>query len=236
MVDHLPRSVERIVEDQARRWALRGREAIDAPPRPVITVSRQHGACGRDVAGRLAERLKLDFFDREIIGRIAESAQLGELVVSALDERARKALTDWLTGLMDEDHMSPGSYREHLMRVVGAIAAHGNAVILGRGAHLILSPGTALRVLVVAPFAARLDEIRRRTALSEREARSLIQKVDGERRGFLAQHFHADERDVTSFDLVVNTAALGVEGAVEAVCSAVATMPRRSEAFLLAHG
>jgi cytidylate kinase len=220
----LPRSIERIVEDQSRRWAFGGRGASDVPPGPLITISRQHGAGGREVARRVAERLGLDFFDRQIIGRIAESAHLSELVVRTLDERARKTLTDWLAGFMSEGHMSPGTYHEHLMRVIGTIAAHGNAVILGRGAHLILGRGRALRVLVVAPLAARLLEVGRRQGLSERDARSLILRVDAERRGFLAQHFHTDERDITAFDLVANTEALGVEGAVNAVCTAVAAM------------
>jgi cytidylate kinase len=225
MSEHLPRSLDAIVEEQARRWTLRRRDAVDVRHGPVITFSRQHGAGGREVARRSADRLRLDFFDREILSRIAERAQLGELVVGTLDERQRKALTDFLAGFLSDGYMSLGSYREHLVRVIGAIAAHGNAVILGRGAHLILDPKQALRVLVVAPLAARLDEIGRRTGLAEREARSLIERVEHERRGFLAQHFRADEGDLATFDLVVNTGALGVEGAVETVCAAAAALP-----------
>jgi cytidylate kinase len=124
--------------------------------------------------------------------------------------------------------LSPGSYREHLVRVVGAIATHGRAVILGRGAHLILDPHRALRVLVAAPLAARVREVAHRCGLSEREARAMIQRVERERNGFLAQHFRAEAGDVTTFDLVVNTGALGIEGAIETVCGAAAALPREA--------
>lgn len=226
MLEHVPRSIERIVEEQARRWAFKGRESADAPRQPVITVSRQHGAGGRELARRLAEELRLDFFDHEIITRIAESAHLSDLVVSTLDERDRKALTDFLAGFASDEYMSPGSYREHLTRVIAAIGAHGGAVVLGRGAHLILGAGKALRVLVVAPLADRVAEIARREALSEREARIRIDAVDATRRAFLAKHFHVDSGDVTHFDLVVNTGVVGISGALAALRGAAAMLPR----------
>jgi cytidylate kinase len=221
----MTRSIEALVDEQARRWQLVRQERKEEARRPVVTVSRQHGAGGGEVARRLAEGLGLDLFDREIIQRIAESTHLSERVVSSLDEKDKEVLTDWLAAISSRSYLSPAEYRYHLSRIVGAVAHHGGAVILGRGAHLILGQGEALRVLVVAPTEQRVRAVIEREGLAEREARRRIVSVEADRRAFLMKHFHADFADSATFDLVVNTAVLGVEGACSAIRTAVASLP-----------
>jgi cytidylate kinase len=79
----------------------------------------------------------------------------------------------------------------------------------------------------VAPLEARVQAVTEHEGLSEREARHRIATVEGDRRAFLLKHFHADLADPTHFDLVVNTAVLGVEGACGAIQAALARMPSR---------
>lgn len=222
----MTRSIEAMVDQQARRWQLFRGERREEAARPVLTVSRQHGAGGGEVARRVAEELALDFFDREIIQQIAESTHLSERVVSALDEKDRELLTDWLGAISSRNYLSPVEYRYHLSRIVGALAHHGGAVILGRGAHLILGQGEALRVLVVAPLEDRVRSVMDREGLGERDARRRIVTVEAERKAFLMKHFHTDFADPTTFDVVVNTAVLGVAGACAAVRAAVERLPR----------
>jgi cytidylate kinase len=223
----LPRTVEQLVEDQAHRWEQRRDQRHERPLLPVIAISRQHGAGGSELARRLAEELQLDLLDREIIQQIAENAHLSERVVQTLDERDRKLLTDWLLAFGSPGYLSPVGYRDHLTRVVGTIARHGGAVILGRGAHLILGPHQALRVLVVAPLEARVAAVMRREGLSERDARRRIAEVEAERAAFLKRHFRADFADLASFDLAVNTADLGLDAAVSAIRAALAGFSAR---------
>jgi cytidylate kinase len=213
----MARTIEAIVEEQAHRWQLSLKERREEARKPVVTVSRQHGAGGGLVARRLAETLGLDVFDREIIQRIAESTHLSERVVSSLDDKDKELLTDWLAAISSRTYLSPAEYRYHLSRIVGTVAHHGGAVILGRGAHLILGQGEALRVLVVAPLETRVRTVMEREGISEREARRRIEAVEADRKAFLIKHFHADFADPSTFDLVVNTAVIGVEGACATV-------------------
>jgi cytidylate kinase len=217
----MPRSVEALVEQQALRWQLVRGERRDEARRPVLTVSRQHGAGGGEIVRTLARELGLDVFDREIIQQIAESTHLSERVVGALDDKARELLTDWLAGLASHDYLSSVEYRYQLTRVVGAVAHHGGAIILGRGAHLILGQGEALRVLVVAPLEHRVAALRQREGLSERDARRRIQVVEADHKAFLMKHFHTDFVDPVHFDLVVNTALLGIANSCATIRAAV---------------
>jgi cytidylate kinase len=223
----MARTIDAIVEEQAHRWQLRREERRAEARRPVVTVSRQHGAKGEEVARSVAKELGLDFFDREIIQRVAESTHLSERVVASL-EKDREVLTDWLASLATSNYLSPVEFRYHLSRVVGALAQHGGAVILGRAAHLVLGPGDALRVLVVAPLDERVRTVARRDGVEEREARRRIVSVESDRKAFLMKHFHADFADAATFDVVVNTSVLGVEGACATILSAVKRMPERT--------
>jgi hypothetical protein len=230
----MTRSVEALVDAQARKWQL-GRVVRRAEVRrPVITVCRQHGARGEEVARRVADELQLDLFDREIIHRIAESTHLADRVVAALDEHDRELLTDWLASLASRDYLSPGEYRYHLSSVIGALAHHGGAVIVGHGAHLVLGRGEALRVLVIAPLEDRVRTVMETEGLGERQARRRIVTVEAEWRAFLMQHFHTEFADPTTFDLVVNTAVIGVEGACRAIRNTVpALAPRTNSAAIV---
>lgn len=223
----MTRSIEALVDEQARRWQLVRHERQAEARGPVVTVTGLHGAGDAEVARKLAEDLGLDLFDREIIHRIADSTHLSERVVSSLDEKHRELLTDWLAAIAGRSYLSPAEYRYHLSRIVGTVAHHGGAVILGRGAHLILGQGAALRVLLVAPLEARVRTVTAHEGLSEPEARHRIATIESDRRAFLLTHFHADLADPTHFDLVVNTAVLGVEGACAAIQAALARMPAR---------
>jgi cytidylate kinase len=232
MAERLPRSIEQIVEEQARRFTLRKQSAGALARRPLVTISRQHGAGGEEVARRVARELELDLFDREIIHEIARSAQLSDRVVDALDEKDRDVLTDWLVCFAGCDYLSPNAYHDHLLRVIGAIGCHGGAVILGRGAHLILGPERALRVSVVAPLEMRVADVARSEGLSQHDAQRRIAEVEGERRAFLARQFRVDPADLSVFDLIVNTAVLGSQGAVSAVCTAALKLPAHAPALV----
>ncbi len=218
----MARTIEALVEEQVRRWQLQREKKQLAVPRPVITVTGLHGAGGDELARRLANELELDYFDRELIHLVAESAHLGDQVVAALDWKKREALADWLAGFSSKGALTAAEYRYHLAHVVGALAQHGGAVILGRGGHLLLA-GRALRVLAVAPLVDRVRAVSAEEGLSEREARRRIAAVDSDRRAFVLMHYQAEFADPTLFDLVLNTAALGLDGACSVVRTALAS-------------
>lgn len=199
----------------------------DEPPRAraIVTLSRLPGALGDEVARRVADELGYQYFDREILQRIAESAHAREQVVASLDDKDRPMLEDWLCSLTLASYLSPYGYREHLERVLEGLARIGGAVIVGRGAHLVLAQGASLRVLVVAPLAFRVRVVAERDGLNLAHAEKRVHEEEAERRAFLRRLFHAELADPLAFDLVVNTALLGVEGAAAAVVSTLKRLP-----------
>ena len=222
--------VEKLVEQQARRWQLRREQEGERVRRPAIALSRLAGARGEEVARRLSEVLGYDLFDQALIQQVAENAHLSQRVVSALDEKDRSWLSEWLVAFAADRSLSTYEYLHELRKVVGAIARHGEAVIVGRGAHLILRPEEGLRVLVLAPLDVRVANIAAARGVVPREARRLLADEETARRAFLEKHFGARLGDPEAFDIVVNTEVLGVEGAVAAVQAVLSHVPARRPA------
>jgi cytidylate kinase len=214
------RSIEALVEEQVRRWRLARTQEVAVVTRPVVTVTGQHGARGDDLSRQLAANLGFDLFDREIIHLVAESAHLSDQVVATLDGKKREMLAEWLAGFASRNYLSSAEYRYHLAHVIGAIAQQGGAVILGRGAHLLLE-GRALSVLAIAPLEDRVRAVAAREGMTERAARRRIAEVDSDRRAFILMHYHEEFADPSVFDMVVNTAKLGLDASVAAIRAAL---------------
>ena len=93
----------------------------------------------------------------------------------------------------------------------------GLAVLLGRGSPFILAEDRTLRVLVVAPRPWRVQRRVDETGESAEEATKQIEQDDESRQRFLRADFKVEPDDPRLYDLVVNTASLGIEGAAELI-------------------
>ncbi len=212
------RTVEQILDQQVRRWEMDNRtKAKPAEPVSVICVSRQPGSRGRLIARFLADALGYDLFDRDLIQRIAESADMSREVVNSLDERSIGALENWLRAFVNERNLFPDQFLNHLLKVIGAIGRQGRAVIVGRGGHAILPPDRCFRVRFVAPLDHRVRFMSQLWSIPEDETRSRVIALEAERAKFMRQHFNADIDDPTQYDLIVNTMTMTESQAVETV-------------------
>jgi len=199
---------------------------------PVITVSRETGSGGSQVARLLAEDLKMDLIGGQIINKVAESAKMSTKVVETLDEKAITTLDSWIDSLFVSRQLWPDVYLRHLTKVIATIGEHGNAIIVGRGAHLILPPENTLRLRFVAPLEKRIERIMEyRKSMTRQEAEQYIQKKDADRKGFIKKYFHADAGDPSLFDMVLNTGAIGIDGAAQMVKEAFTATKARGVAL-----
>ncbi|OPY91151.1 MAG: cytidylate kinase [Syntrophaceae bacterium PtaU1.Bin231] len=202
-----------VVEQQLERW----RQEKIAKAKPCITVSREAGAGGSEIARILAADLKMDLIGGQIISRVAESARMSEKVVKTLDEKNVTKLDSWINSLFTSRHLWPDVYLQHLTKVIGTIGEHGNAIIVGRGAQFILRPDRIFRVRFIAPFDKRVHRVMKNRNCTGEEAESYIIKTDSDRAAFIKKYFNEDITDPAHYDLVVNTAVIACEEAAEMV-------------------
>jgi len=209
-------SVDKIVEEQIKRWQSERKKKYKKPIRPVITMSRLPGAGSQILAQSLVDDLKIDFFGSEIVERIAKNSKVSERIVQTLDEQDRSIVADWIQ-LLGKGHMWAYEYLEHLTEVVNGIGAHGHALIVGRGAGFILPTEVSLRLLLVAPLQTRIDNVMKAYNVSENEARRRVIRTESDRKAFIRKYFDADMTDPIHYDLVINTQNLHIDVAVKII-------------------
>ncbi|MFA5179988.1 MAG: cytidylate kinase-like family protein [Syntrophales bacterium] len=217
--------VEQIIATQVKKWQLDKKKKYKKPVRPVITISRLPGSGANTLAKQLSEDLSIDLFDNEIVEEIAKSAHVSEAVIATLDEQDRDILDDWIGAIEKKRHLWPDEFILHLTKVVGAIAAHGHAVIVGRGAGYLLSSEICLRLLIVAPMDVRISNVMHAYDVTSKEAENRIMKTEKDRRAFVKNYFHADLTDPINYDLTLNTAHYNVEAASRIVKEAFNSRP-----------
>lgn len=209
-------SLEKIIENQIRKWEIEQRKKYKNPIRPVITLSRLPGALGGDLARKIAADLQIDVYDQQIVEEIAHNANVSRKIVESLDEQDRSVLDDWITAL-GEDHMWSYEYLGQLSKVICAIGTHGYSLIIGRGASYILPKEVSLRVLVVAPLENRINNVMRKYGVTDKDARRNVMRAEAERRAFIRKYFQADLTEPSNYDLAINTENTDVELAARIV-------------------
>ena len=177
------RSIEKIVDDQLLQWNRIKAEKKDVQTRiSVVTISRESGSGGTIIAEKLARELAFDLFHREVIQEMAESANISTRIIETLDEKGLSMLEDSVASMIRERHLWPDEFLRYLMKVVGTIGKHGQAVIVGRGAQFILPRDENLKVRVIAPLAMRIHNIAHELDVADSEAQKMILKKDSARR------------------------------------------------------
>lgn len=209
-----PRSLDQLVDHQIRRWHLETASRGTEPRRRCIAISRLPASGADELGQGLAESLGYAFFGIEIVDRIARKAGIQRELVEGVDERVRGALESILDGLRGRSpRFSESDYVNRLVRVISTLGEVGSAVIIGRGSPFILGPDRALRVFVTAPFEERIERLAKRHDVPFAEAASRLEREESARRQFIQRSFRVDPNDASLYDLTVNTASLGIEGA-----------------------
>jgi cytidylate kinase len=211
---------------------------------PVVTISRQFGAAGAPIGRQLAERFGAELLDRAIVAQAALRAGIPERELESYDERLP---TVWqrmasalaaapepaMTGVTYSAALAPMSVHERLVEITRTVieeaAATGNAVILGRGGAFILadhpnafhvqlhaSLGARVRYLM-----ARVEDTPQEAQLDEKALRELCATIDAARAEYISDVFGAEWRDVTHYDLALDTGHLGVDKSTDLIEAAV---------------
>lgn len=187
-----------------------------------VTISREAGAGGSEVAAIVGQRLGWEVFDKNLLDRVAERFHLDRSMLNLVDETRSNWVYDVLGTWMDNTVIPHETYVSQLRRVILAAARQTNFVFVGRGARFLLPREKVLAIRLVAPEAFRIKRTMQRNNLSEADARRYIHEVDQGRGEFVKRFFHHDITDPHLCDLLINSERFGIEGAAEEIIAALA--------------
>jgi Cytidylate kinase-like family len=182
----------------------------------IITVEREYGCGGGEIALQLSARLGWKLWDHQLTEEIARLAQCSKAAVECREERNDplyyRLFKSFLRGSFE------GSINAHKLKMVDSeciirfterivlhAASAGNCVIVGRGSqHFLQNHPDTLRVFLYAP---RDDKIRRVIARgkTQKEAEELVDSVDRDRVEFIQKYFHVEWPTRWLYHIMVNT-------------------------------
>jgi shikimate kinase len=174
--------------------------------RPVVTLSRDYGSGGREIAQQLAKRLAVPVYDKELLDAVVERSGADPRLLAQLDEKTRGFWDTWIVSMLSGEGVLEENYRRHLIKVVLGILYTGNGgVIIGRGAHLILAQQDVFRVRITASPETCAERVAKKRAVSPEEARKLVELVNQNRSKFVWDVFKQRLNEPTTYDLTINT-------------------------------
>jgi cytidylate kinase len=217
-------------EKQMRQWTLRcqiaerledekqvAKEAAELPKHlgPFITISREAGAGGGEIARLVGDALGLEVLDQSILDHMAETYQLPRGLVEFLDETRANWLHEVFGVWLNSRTVTQEAYVKRLGEMVLMAGQHGKVVFVGRGAQYFLPRNNGLAVRIVAPRKMRVERTMQMRNVGRDEAARLIATTDAGRADFVQRYFHHDVADPLGYDFVINVENLGLRGAAE---------------------
>lgn len=180
----------------------------------VITVSRQVGSLGTEIARETARRLNYEYVDKEKLEQLLKEMGFPKPQIEKFDE---KKPPFW-----DPLSLERRKFIHAIQAVLYDLASKGRVVIVGRGGQALLKgvPGT-LHLRIIAPFEKRVKRMVETGGLDEKHAARFIRQGDQDTLGYIQTFFHVNWEDPSIYDLIINTADLSVETAAKFITDVV---------------
>jgi cytidylate kinase len=206
----------------------------------IVTIEREYGSGGGEIAARLAKHLGWKLWDQQLTEEIARLAECPKAEVECREERTDplyyRLFKSFLRGSYE------GSINAHKLKLVDSecilkfteqvvqhAAKTGNSVIVGRGSQQFLkNRNDTLRVFL---YARREDKVRRLLARgkNEHEAEQLVDTVDRERIDFIQKYFNVEWPDRAIYHAMINT-MVGDQAVVDTILDLMKTFDAKATA------
>ncbi|MGF1578828.1 MAG: AAA family ATPase [Gemmataceae bacterium] len=186
----------------------------------TIAFCQQSGSRGARIATLVGEQLGWQVYTHELLAYGSQDQQFCEEVFESLSPGSREWVEDELRRSPLADKLETSASTVSLARIILALGAQGDVILIGRGAGYLLPRRTTLHVRTVAPIADRVGYMSEWLRLTKEEAAEQIQARDLRREGFIETQFGVTPHDAHLFDLVINTSSIGEEMCAELVVQA----------------
>lgn len=181
----------------------------------IITINRMYGSGGRLLGKALAEKLGIEFYDKELIQMASEKNQIPYKELEKVDE---KKASQWRLPVKEQMQMQP-QYHFHPMndvlfetqsQIIRELGQKEDCIIVGRCANYILGD-KCFSLFVYAPFEYRVQSIMERLGREEKSARALVKKMDKTRKSYY--EFFTDEKwkDLNNYQMCIDTSRFDQE-------------------------
>ena len=193
-----------------------------------VTIDRGFGSWGKTIGVKLAEKLGIEYYDRDLSRLSADYSGINERLFVNVDEKNvksrlfhRSTPVDLNATLSpdDETFVSDDNLFRLQAKVIRDLADKENCVIIGRcGSYVLADVPHAVRVFVHAPLEVCIKNVEQRYGVDAKEAARLIEQADSNRRAYYKYYTGGKVwGEAVNYDLTINTAKIGADKAVELI-------------------
>ena len=193
----------------------------------IITIGRQYGSGGREIGRKLALRLGIPFYDRDLISRAAKKSGFSEELFEQLDKRATNSLLYSLT-MFGSTGLNGMSLTDQLFlaqaNIIREIADSGPAGLVGRCSdHVLREYDNRFDFFITGSLDARLQRIQTHDdyELSGKSPRAALEKMDKQRSTYYNYYTGKVWGKSDHYDLCINAGRLGVDNSIEVILAYV---------------
>lgn len=200
----------------------------------VVTIGREFGSGGREIARKLAEKLGVKMYDDELIGMIAKDSGLHEEILQEVDETATNSFLYALsagafsgTSLINHGVDSlPITDKAFITcaQIIKDIAEKESCIIVGRCAESVLKGReNLLTVFIYSDMENRINRVCEYEGITKDEAATKIKRADKKRANY--HNYYSDTRwgSRSAYDICINS-KIGIDVAVDMILTAVKNM------------
>lgn len=190
----------------------------------VITIGRQFGSGGHEIAEALSKKLQIPLYDKNLIEMAGDMLDMDEKSLKAIDESGlNKFLASYR--IPDGSHASGGqgltltdSMFLAQSRIIESLAKKGPCIIVGRCADYVLRnfPG-CVNVFICANTGDRLRRVMMRHFLTEKEAKEKIKRMDRRRKNYYETYTNRKWGSIKSHQALLNVSLLGKEQTISII-------------------
>ena len=193
----------------------------------IITIGRQSGSGGKEIGQKVAEKLGVKCYDKELLALAAKESGLCEELFQSHDEKPTKSflyslvMDSYSFGYTSSGYMDmPINHKIFLAQfeAIKALADREPCVIVGRCADYALEDyPNRVSIFVTGDDKAKIKRLAERNNVTEAKAKEIMMKTDKERSSYYNSYSSKKWGDVRSYDLCVNSSVLGIEGTVDLI-------------------
>lgn len=183
----------------------------------AITITRQFGSLGRQIAKRLSERLGIEYYDRDIVDTVAKKTGLSVSEISEIEESAKNSFIRMKFPLGSSGTTAKqNELFAAQSQIISDIADKESCIIVGRCSDYVLRGHDRLiNIYIYATYEQRMKNCVDILHLSPRDAKKMISDVDKAREMYHVRYAGYLPQDENHKDILINSGFLGVEGTAE---------------------
>ncbi len=202
--------------------------------RTVITIARGYGSGGRTLGMKLAEKLGIPFYDRDLIRMASEESGISEELFGRTDEKlkkrpslmriVRKHYKGELLPPRDADFTSDENLFNYQAKIIRDLADSESCVIIGRCADYVLEDyDNVIKLYFYAPEKDCIKRVIDMYGGTEAEAIKKIHHHDKYRADYYKYYTGRDWNDARNYDFCLNTASMSYDKLIDIVLGYINT-------------